>query len=266
MKVLSFGCGVQTVTLAAMSCLGEFEMPDFAVLADTQWETRATYRYLGKFAAWAAPKGLKIVISSVGSIRNDALDPSKRFASMPLYTETGFLVPSGKKEDGQLRRQCTREYKIDVVQKTIRQLSGLKAGERWKGEPCELWLGISLDEVVRMKDSPDKWVANRWPLIEKRMSRGACIEWLKSRGLEVPPKSACIGCPFHDNSYWMALKKDSPDEFDDACDFDDKIRTTRVALRNPVYLHRSLMPLRLANLGEDQGEMFGNECAGYCGT
>ena len=39
LKVLSFGGGMQTVTLATMCCYGDFEMPDFAVFADTGWET-----------------------------------------------------------------------------------------------------------------------------------------------------------------------------------------------------------------------------------
>lgn len=78
MKVLSFGCGVQTVTIAAMACLGDFEKPDFAVFADTQWESRATYEYLSMFALWAAEKGLRIIRATKGSIRKDALDSAHR--------------------------------------------------------------------------------------------------------------------------------------------------------------------------------------------
>lgn len=263
LKVLSFGCGVQTVTLAAMSCLGELETPDYAVFADTQWETESTYYYMNYFIEWVAGR-LEIHKVTAGNIRADALDQEKRFASIPLYTETGMLISKGK-EDGRLRRQCTREYKISPVQKLIRQKSGLGFGEHWRGEPVELWLGISLDEVIRMKESRDRWIKNRWPLIEKRMTRGDCIEWLKSHGLKVPPKSACIGCPFHSNSYWRKLKTESPEEWKGVCNFDDVIRTTRVALRNPVYLHRTLRPLRDANIDEDQVDMFGNECEGYCG-
>lgn len=266
MKVLSFGCGVQTVTIAAMVCLDEFERPDFAVFADTQWETKATYDYLKDFIPWAKERGLEIVTVTAGSIRSDALDSSKRFASMPLYTETGQLMPSGKKEDGRLRRQCTSEYKIIPVRKAIRARAGMEPGQIWRGEPAEAWLGISIDEIVRAKESRDKWCRNRWPLIEKKMTRSDCIAWLKSHGIPVPPKSACIGCPFHNNSFWLTLKKESPVEWADAVDFDRAIRTTTVNLRNPVYLHRSLTPLGEANIGEDQGDMFANECEGYCGT
>ncbi len=37
MKILSFGGGVQTITLAVMSALGDFERPDAMVFADTGW-------------------------------------------------------------------------------------------------------------------------------------------------------------------------------------------------------------------------------------
>lgn len=40
----------------------------------------------------------------------------------------------------------------------------------------------------------------------------------------------------------------------------------QVAVRNPVYLHPSLKPLRAANLGEAQTDFFVNECAGRCGV
>ena len=267
MKVLSFGGGVQTVTIAAMCCLDEFERPDHVVFSDTQWETKATYAYLEWFSAWAMQRGMEILRTTAGNIRSDALDPGKRFASMPLFTETGQLMPSGKKEDGRIRRQCTREYKVDPVNRVIRGLAGLKSRQRWKGDPCELWLGISTDEAaMRVKDNREKWIKNRWPLIELNMRRGGCVEWLRRHGVPVPPKSACIGCPNHNNPYWLALKRDSPEEWASACNFDDAIRKHRVSLRNAVYLHRSLVPLREANINEDQPDMFENECEGFCGT
>lgn len=266
MKVLSFGCGVQTVTLAAMSCLGELEMPDFAVLGDTKREKRATYEYLRWFVPWAAERGLRIIEECKGDIRADALDSSKRFASMPLWTETGYLIHRGK-EKGALRRQCTNEYKIEVVNRVIRKEAGLKPRQRWKGDPVEQWLGISLEEfAMRGSISRDKWIVLKFPLVEKRMTRGDCVEWLKAHGLPIPVKSACTICPFTDNSGWRRLKAESPDEFEDACRFDDDIRKARVSVRNPVYLHQSLKPLREANLNEDQPDFFVNECAGRCGV
>lgn len=265
MKVLSFGGGVQTVTLAAMACLDEIERPDFAVFADTQWEKQGTIEYLAWFIPWCAERGLEIITSTKGNIRADALNPSRRFASMPLWTETGYLVHKGK-ERGALKRQCTNEYKIEVVRKVIRQRSGLKFRQRWKGAPCEEWLGITLDEVERMTESAEAWVRLTYPLIDKRMTRGDCIEWLKKRGIPVPPKSACVGCPFTDNGHWRAMKADSHEEFAAACNFDDAIRRAGPGVLHPVYIHPSLVPLREANLDEAQPDFFMNECAGRCRT
>jgi len=259
MKVLSFGGGMQTVTLATMCCLGDFEMPDFAVFADTQWETKSTYDYLKWFIPWAEEKGLKILNKTKGDIRADALSTSKRFASMPLWTKNGL-------QKGALRRQCTNEYKIQVVQRAIRDMAGVEKGKRWKGDPAEVWIGISTNEAQRMSESQDKWVVHRWPLIEKRMNRHDCQRYLEAHDVPIPPKSACIGCPFHDNTYWRRLKQEAPEEWKNAVDFDEKVRKTRAAIKSPVFLHPSLVPLGEANIGEDQVDLFMNDCKGFCGV
>jgi hypothetical protein len=261
MKVLSFGGGMQTVTLAAMCCLGDFEMPDLAVFADTKWETEATYDYITWFTIWAYNKNkkFKLVTKSKGDIRADALSTSKRIASMPLWTKNGL-------QKGALRRQCTNEYKIQVIQRAIRDEARVEKGKRWKGDPAEVWIGISTNEAQRMSESRDKWVTHRWPLIEKRMSRHDCQRYLEAHGIPLPPKSACIGCPFHDNTYWRRLKQESPKEWKNAVEFDGLVRKTRAAIKSPVFLHPSLVPLGEANLGEDQVDLFMNDCKGFCGV
>src|SRR5438270_434661 len=102
------GFGVQSVTIAAMACLGDLPMPDISVFADPGWESADTYAYKAWFTEWAAARGLKSITVTKGNIREDALNAAKRFASMPLWTLLG-----GKR--GMLRRQCTREYKVEVV-------------------------------------------------------------------------------------------------------------------------------------------------------
>ncbi|MGF1425473.1 hypothetical protein [Kitasatospora sp. LaBMicrA B282] len=59
---------------------------DAAIFADTGWEPRAVYEHLDRIEREiAAPAGIPILRVSSGNIRSDALDPSKRFASMPLH-------------------------------------------------------------------------------------------------------------------------------------------------------------------------------------
>lgn len=137
------------------------------------------------------------------------------------------------------------------------------------------WIGISLDEVSRMKPSRDGWCEHRWPLIEKRMTRHDCLRWMEKNGFPKPPRSACSYCPFHSDSEWRKLKADDPVAFSSAVQFEKDLQAKRAA--NPqkrgqvgkLYLHDSLRPLDEVDFSEDetQGQMkFHNECEGLCGV
>lgn len=54
-----------------------------------------------------------------------------------------------------------------------------KRRKRKKGTHVELWMGISTDEEGRMKPNQINWIENKYPLVEKNMSRQSCIEWFK---------------------------------------------------------------------------------------
>jgi len=253
-RIISLGAGVQSSTMALMASCGELERPDAAIFADTGWEPKAVYAWLD----WLTPR-LSFPVHRVqrGDIRADLLRRTnatgQRFVSIPSYTWNG----------GMGRRQCTREYKIEPIVKKIRELGGgLKA-------PVEMWIGISLDEIRRMKPNRVKWITNRWPLIERRMNRQDCLRWMLDHDFPAPPKSSCLGCPFHDDAYWRRLKADSPEEFADTVAADKAIRDMP-GFDYEQYLHRSLMPLDEVDLSteEDRGQMdmFDGDCEGYCGV
>lgn len=256
MNVLSFGGGVQTTALALMVLEGAIERPDVAIFADTQWETKDTYEYVDRVERMWIAQGLKFIRVTVGDIRNDSLSPKKRWASMPLFT-----LNNGVK--GMLMRQCTNEYKIQPIIQGIRRFIGLKPRQRMKHH-INMWLGITTDEAHRMKDNRIKWITNVYPLIERKISRRDCKNYLKPLGFGDTPKSACIGCPYHSDNFWRSLKEDSPDEFANAVEYDNDVRKTRVALKSPVFLHRSCKPLGEVKLDREP-DLFGNECEGLCG-
>jgi hypothetical protein len=164
---------------------------------------------------------------------------------------------------GMLRRQCTKEYKVRPIQRLLRVLGATRKA------PVELLIGISLDEIQRMKDSRVQYVEHSYPLVDRRMSRNDCTVWLERHGYEKPPKSACIGCPFMDNGRWRTLKASGGPEWADAVDFDASVRHMS-RIDGGVYLHRSLLPLPMVDLSrpQDHGqvEMFGAECTGMCGV
>lgn len=260
LRVISLGAGVQSTTLALMAAHGEIgPMPDAAIFADTGWEPQAVQEHL----QWLMSGNVlpfPVFIVSAGNIREDALAKTnttgQRFASIPWF----MRMPDGTDAIG--RRQCTKEYKIRPLQKKVVELMG---GKRPKGG-CEMWVGISTDEIVRMKDSRVQYIKNRWPLIEKRMNRNDCLQWLKRHGYSAP-KSSCIGCPFHTDSQWRAL---TPEEFTDAVEVDRAIRV-QSGIRGEQYMHRSLKPLDQVDFSTpvDRGQIefgFLQECEGMCGV
>jgi hypothetical protein len=115
-----------------------------------------------------------------------------------------------------------------------------------------------------MKMNRVKWIENTFPLIEEDINRSRCIQYIKDSGYHLPPKSACIGCPYHSDTFWRDLKNKSPVEFQDAVDFDNAIRKHRVSIKNKVFLHRSLKPLGEIDF-DNQPDLFDDECDGYCG-
>jgi hypothetical protein len=58
------------------------------------------------------------------------------------------------------------------------------------------------------------------------------------------------------------MSRDSAD-WDLACQVDEAIRAN---FGIEAYVHRSERPLASAPLGFEQGDLFSNECSGYCGT
>lgn len=193
----------------------------------------------------AAPAGIPVLRVSTGNIRDDALDPDHRFASMPLY----ILNQDGKA--GMTRRQCTGEYKIKPIKRQVRELLGYPYPARIPREVfVEQWVGISTDEFHRAKDADVKYMRNRHPLIDMGWSRADCVRYLSSLGLADTPKSSCLGCPFHGNAQWRQIRDTSPEEWADVVAFDAAIRQGNARanasgnrLLGQAFLHRSRVPL-----------------------
>ena len=259
LTVISLGAGVQSSTMALMAARGEITpMPDCAIFADTQAEPKAVYEYLD----WLESQlPFPVYRVTAGSLRDDSLS-GKRVASPPFFAAGG----------GMIFRQCTVEYKIEPIRKKLRELAEVKRGD--KRHLVEQWIGISQDEIQRMRLSRDKWCANRFPLIEKRFTRGHCLEWLRDRQYPMPQKSACTFCPYHDNAAWREMRNNDPDSWSDAVSFDAAIRNSLPKMREGVFVHRSLVPLGEADISdpaESQQGMFDdygfiNECEGMCGV
>jgi hypothetical protein len=190
-----------------------------------------------------------------------------------------------KGEPGRIKRQCTPKYKIEVIDSQVRVLLGADTwdepcrycsatGERiapWdpeagigpcsicrgtgvrrrvgsapKGALCEQWVGFSLDEELDRVTTAGfpRYEIPRFPLCDIRWTVEDCERFLAERGWQAE-KSACIGCPFHEDEIWIDMKRRDPEDFADAVAFDYAHREAP-GLNVERYLHESREPLDIA--------------------
>ena len=251
-NVISLGAGVQSTTMALMAAHGELmPMPDCAIFADTGDEPAQVYAHLSWLMSGVLPFPVHVVRRSQLSA---ALLTGDKMARPPLFTLGKGMMP----------RQCTRNYKLRPLLKEVQRLRN--------AEPCEIWIGISADEALRMKPSRVKYAVNRWPLIEKEMNRRDCLQWMEAHNYARPPKSSCWHCPYQSDAQWRDKRDNQPDEWSKAVEFDRSLRSPEMLKVNGVagYLHRQMKPLDEADLStaEDRGQLdlFNNECEGMCDT
>lgn len=272
MRVISLGAGVQSSTMALMAAKGEIApMPDCAIFSDTQWEQKRVYSHL-EWLKSVLP--FPVHTTTGGNIRDHIITATKpkaeggRFASVPFYSV--IHAANGHYQKGKGRRQCTREFKLEPLIQKQRELLGVPKGQRVpKGIVVEVWIGISTDEAHRMNKPQKSWQVNRYPLIDMEMSRLDCLNWLKRNGYPRAPKSSCIGCPFHNDSFWVDMRDNDPEAWADAIEVDNAIRAkgTLRSMAGLQYMHSSCIPLGDVVFRQDyQPNLFGNDCLGMCGV
>lgn len=256
LRVLSLGAGVQSTTIALMAARGDIPAPDCAIFADTGDEPQAVYDHLAWLSSGVLPFPIHIAKCSRGL--KAAFKEGDDEARIPYHVGAGGLGG----------RQCTRNWKIRPLRRKIRELLGIGPRGYVAPNTVESWVGISTDEIERLKPSGCRFIHNRHILIEARMSRQGCYKWLEERQYRRPPKSRCKYCPYQGNVGWRDLRE-NPDEWAETIEFDGWLREpAQVArFRGEVFLHADRVPLAEADLTKiDPINLFGNECEGMCGN
>lgn len=261
--IISLGAGVQSSTMALMAAAGEITpMPVAAIFADTQAEPKSVYTWLDWLEKQLPFPVIRVTKGSLwkNSVRSYFSSRNKKITmqSIPAFV----LNPDGTQ--GIMSRQCTKDFKVSPVDKAITaqmRKHGIKRAVKW--------LGISLDEVSRMKDSRRSTVEHRYPLIDMRVYRHDCLLWMEKHGFPQPPRSACIFCPFRSNAEWRAL---SEQELQAAARFEQELQAANHngALVGKPWLHRKMIPLLEVDLTteEEKGQLslWNNDCEGHCGV
>jgi hypothetical protein len=248
MITMSYGGGKQTVAIITMILDGQLPRPDLIVFADTGREVKTTWDYLENWVQPAMKKiGLQVEICG-HELASVDIESSNGATVLPAFTRKSGHI-------GKLPTFCSNEWK----QRPIR---------RWLKErgvtDTDVWLGISLDEAERMKDSGLKWYRHIYPLIELvPMSRAACVNQIQRFGWPVPNKSRCWMCPNQSPQAWKDLKRRNDGDFDEAVKLENEIRKKD----KHVYFHPLALPLADAvDQTEKQGDMFDGCDSGYCFT
>jgi hypothetical protein len=272
-NVLSLGAGVQSTALYLKFARGEMPVQlDAAIFADTQEEPEAVYRHLDWLRSLGGPP---ILIGTAGKLGEDLghwrKNNAAKFVPIPAFT-----TQDGGATVGVTRRQCSKEYKTEIIGRVIRrEILGLAPGQAPKGIKVNQFIGISLDEWGRAKRMErnipvPRYIDRRFPLIEQNLTRQDCVTYNAQHIPHEVPPSACVFCPYHNDYEWDRQKRKDPQAWQRSIEVDYKLRLIDPTL----YLHRSCQALECVQLNPQPPTHrsvqlalnFAPECEGVCGV
>jgi hypothetical protein len=269
LRVFSYGGGVQSTASLVLAAQGRLDYQTFLfcnVGEDSEYPK--TLAYVHEVAIpYAKAHGLDLIElhkqrrdGNRETIYGRLMRPGSRSIGIPIRMN-GNGAPG--------RRSCTYDFKIAVVDRWLKQQGANHTG-------ATVGLGISLDEIGRMKPNMDPktldWKFNAFPLIEEMpnpLTRMDCLNVIGAVGLPIPPKSACIFCPFHTLRRWQDMRQYEPEQFWYSAHLEKVINERRAMLGlDPVWFCSKLKPLEEATTALHQETLFDESdwaCdSGYC--
>jgi hypothetical protein len=242
-----------------MSALGELPSVDAAIHADTTHERSETYAFAAKWTPWLEKHGVRVItVRAKAQTTNPVTGRTP-----PLYT----LDKEGNK--GKLFRTCTHRWKVLPQERWIR--AEYKRLGIPRHEWCvEKWYGITLDEWHRMRDSDVSYISNVYPFMDAfdhPLTRHDVKRWLLESGLEIPVKSACIFCPFHNRDGWREIRDSGNGDWEKAIKVDRDIRYIRPGYLAFVNNQRVALDRVDLSTQQDHGQLTlwdEEECTGNC--
>jgi len=213
--VISYGGGVQSTAMVIMAMRHQWPVDEIVHVDLLDAESPDTREYVARFREWLRDEyGREITVIERDLYGDMIANPS--FTPVPWH---------GKYEAFMLRRQCTRQYKVEPVTRYLTQ--------RYQQGLIKLMLGISADEWHRMRQSSHSRIEHVYPLVEEMISRRHCLEIIRSAGLELPQKSSCWLCPYRSTGSQWALLKKYPRLQEMARELEDRINAARTEQGKP---------------------------------
>jgi hypothetical protein len=207
--VISYGGGVQSTALVVLSLSEQWRVDEIVHVDLMDAESPATREYVARFREWLQREHGRDITVIERNMYRDMLDN-------PGFTPVPWR---GKYERFILSRQCTRQYKVQPLQRYLY--------DRYPGERIGLMLGISVDEYHRMRDSSAARIEHVYPLVDRRLTRWQCRDIIERAGLSVPYKSSCWFCPYRTPGSQLVLLQHYPQLREMADALEDRINTER---------------------------------------
>lgn len=229
-RVLSWGGGTQSTALMLKFLDGEIKdednkpiILDYIMFADTGNEAQMVYNQIFK------------VIKHVKETHNKEIVVTKKNKELKSYDEIVTLIKSGLKYRGSkyadlyqshllffrgdiksidvmpfwtrnkktgsvgktMTKACTVSYKINQIMRELRILEGVSQF-RQKKHKIIMYIGFTIDEISRVKPSQISYAENKFPLVDMRLSKQDCIDYVKQKLGFKPQSSVCNMCYAND--------------------------------------------------------------------
>ena len=132
-------------------------------------------------------------------------------------------------------------------------------------------MGISRDEITRMRTNLIKYIKNQYPLVDMGWTRQKCKDWFEENYKLTPPRSACTFCPFHSNEEWLKIKENKK-EWEEVVKLEKSLTNNqqlkKVGYNDKAYFTNKCIPIDQVDFKEttDQLDLFENDCTGLCGS
>jgi len=243
-SVWSCGGGTQSAAIAALIVRGDIEAPDYAVIADTEREKSGTWRYMDAvLAPTLAEVGVELRRVHASEFATVDLWGGRDRATLLIPAFTSINGSAGK-----MANFCSYEWKRRVVERFMRSL-GVTS--------YESWIGFSADEAGRVAKAISPTRPQRYPLIERSITRNQCYALLAKMGWPTPPRSSCWMCPNQSPREWESVRYS--EDWQKVVAFDAAIRET-----DPdVWLTNDMKPIGQVEFKDKTADMF--ECeSGEC--
>lgn len=229
LTILSFGAGQDSTALLYMYVYDSFFRSKYAaddfmvVCSDTGDEHSETYRHIEE---------IKIFCKN-HSVEFFHLTPDMGYHSKSWQSLRGFYKLKKTVGSKAFPKTCTDKLKLRPIYKFLDDWIGkkYKVGFGRKkafyeftknNNKIKMMIGIAYGEEKRLMDPEkitEKWkrttVENIYPLIDLKMDRKKCQEYIVKQGHEVPIPSNCILCPFISEIELIWLYKNQFSDYQD---------------------------------------------------